>query len=163
MEKGIIFSTGKGFNFSYKKEDGAWRAVEPRGASKLDEKSLRDLMSRLDWYHDHKEMNSYMIYFAPDWSGTFTDPDGKPVTLDRMKFLNTEYNTLNQAKSYHHEREITRIAVADDGASAEIDSTEREKVEIGGKSFDMKETSKDNFAWRDGSIFLVKSVSEPTK
>jgi len=159
-EDGGLISHSKSYNFVYEKKDGSWRTLEQnlKEQAKMDEKTIRDFMDRLDWLHDHNEMNAFLLYFANDWVGTLASPSG-PVTINRMQFAQATYQNFSKTKDYQHRRQILKITMSPDGTTAQIESEETEQGIVDNKPQKMVSTSIDIIQAKEGNILFTKSKS----
>lgn len=160
-EEGILVSHNQGYNFVFEKKDGSWRLLEGDGKApiKLDENFVREFCDRIDWAYEHNEMNAFLLYFANDYSGTFTDGNAAPQTADRMKLAATTYQFLKATKNYQHQRKILHIQIGNNGTSAQVESQEIEQGTINGHDINEVEHSIDIIEVRGNSVVLTKTTT----
>jgi hypothetical protein len=143
-EDGGLISQSKSYNFVFEKKAGSWRTLESnlKEQAKLDEKTIRDFMDRVDWLHDHNKINALLLYVSNDWEGILASQSGN-VTINRMQFAQATYQYLSKTKDYQHRRQILKITISPDGTAAQIESEETEQGIVNNKPQKMVLTSTD--------------------
>jgi hypothetical protein len=167
-EEGFIVKLSHNYNFTFQKKNGNWRALDFKPAEKasLTEDMIRDIIARFDAALETRELSAAALYLADDWTGTATTSLSGSLetkTAGRAEFLSSMAQVLTAMKDYKHTRTIRKITISSDGASATIDSDERESGTLNGKSLKTLERSTDVIAIEGNSAVFTKSTSTEVK
>jgi hypothetical protein len=144
--QGSIVQSNQGWNFVFKKVDGSWRTLEAQSRTKLDGNFVKEFMARLDWAHDHNEMNALLLYMANDWTASLSDETRagtKGQVLNRMQFVSVEHSALSEMTDHRHTREILSVKIGNNGTTAQVLSRETSQMTISGHKVGGVERSAD--------------------
>jgi hypothetical protein len=162
--RGVVATTNKFYGFVFEKRGGSWRAPESaeRVKAKLDPAFVTEFLGRLDWLIEHNEMNAAQLYMANGWTATIAQPGSAappPQIIDRNRFVAVTHQTFAVAKNLYHHRDITDIAIGDNGTTARVESRETEEMDLNDRHIAGIERSTDSFELQGDAMQWTKTTS----
>jgi hypothetical protein len=163
-EKGLLVKTFDSYNFVFEKRDGFWRTLESKESdqAKLNPDLVRGFVGRLDAAYENKNMNTLQLYMASNWTITINRADEKlsnPQMIDRPSFIAASRDVFAAASNIKHHRDISKISISQDGATADVESREIEEMTMNGHQLADVERSTDSFELKSGVLLWTQSTS----
>jgi hypothetical protein len=157
-DSGGIVSATNSFNFVFQKRMGSWRTLEWSGgeSGKLDVSRVSEFIGRIDWAHNHNNVNALLLYLADDWVGAGSAA-GQTRSMNRMEFVRQHHAMLTAAKAYRQTRNILEIFVSADGTNARVESTETEEISIDNRSITATSRVTEFLAVQEGAIIVTRT------
>lgn len=161
---GGIITSSKQYSFIYRKIDGLWRTTEWATAAdaRLDANFIRTFIARLDRAYQHRNPNTMMLYFAPNW--TMDVQDGTAAqSIDLSGLVQYLRAYFAKAKDLQYRREILAITIDPGGATATVESRETEAFVIDGRRTETIGHVTDRLAVQDTYAVLLETHSRLEK
>ncbi len=135
--------------------------THPQGGSHLRENQIQTFFQSVDRAANERNVTALMAYLSDDVviTGSLQLPSPNATqtfTFTRDQYRDTLRHTFASAKEYGFLRKVTRIAIAQDGKSAQVASQTLESVTIAGSTTQVQGQETVTLELREGKPMITK-------